>query len=297
LTRSTPLESLTARVVAELAPHVPPLSCCRAALVAGMADASTGDRLVLTTTRAIAARAAMATLHAAGVDAHVGRHHAARRGRYLVTAARVLTGETGQQCCARSRLRGAFLAAGSVSRPQSAPHLEVRCCNRDAAESLLGALALLEIPAQIVERRGAQLVMVRTAAGVGDALSVIGAQAGRLQFEEGRVMAEVRSGINRRINAETANLRRTVGAGVRQLEAIAVLREDGRWEGVSPALREAGELRLRHPDAPLEALAGLAACSRSAMGGRLHRLVAMAGDGPEGAAGTLDRGWESATGA
>ena len=34
--------SFTERIVAELAPHVPPLACCRAALIEGMALAGEG---------------------------------------------------------------------------------------------------------------------------------------------------------------------------------------------------------------------------------------------------------------
>jgi DNA-binding protein WhiA len=124
------------------------------------------------------------------------------------------------------------------------------------------------------------VVTVRSGPAVGTALSSIGAQAGRLTFEAGRVIREVRSGVNRRLNAETANLRRTAAAGVLQLESIAVLEADiARWEALPPALREAATLRARHPDDDLARLAERAGCSRPAMAGRLHRLVAAAGEG------------------
>jgi len=110
-------------------------------------------------------------------------------------------------------------------------------------------------------------------------LSSIGAQAGRLSFEAGRVIREVRSGVNRRLNAETANLRRTAAAGVLQLESINALEADpARWQRLPPALREAAALRARHPDDDLAQLAARAGCSRPAMAGRLHRLVAAAGE-------------------
>ncbi len=118
------------------------------------------------------------------------------------------------------------------------------------------------------------MVTVRTVAAVGAVLSVIGAQGGRLAFEQGRVMRDVRAGVNRGLNGETANLRRTVDAAVRQLDAVQRLRADGgRWEGLAPALRAAAELRRVHPDASLAVLAELAGISRPAMAGRLHRLV------------------------
>jgi DNA-binding protein WhiA len=129
-----------------------------------------------------------------------------------------------------------------------------------------------------LQRRGRWLVAVRTADAVGSALSTIGAQSGRLRFEDGRVVRELRGGVNRRLNAETANLRRTVSAGVEQVRAIAALRADHeRWEALPPALREAAVLREGHPQDPLDRLARRASCSRSAMADRLRRLVVCAG--------------------
>ena len=93
------------------------------------------------------------------------------------------------------------------------------------------------------------------------------------------MIREVRSGVNRRLNAETANLRRTAAAGVLQLESINALEADpARWQRLPPALREAAALRARHPDDDLAQLAARAGCSRPAMAGRLHRLVAAAGE-------------------
>ena len=113
------------------------------------------------------------------------------------------------------------------------------------------------------------MVAVRSAPGVATLLSSIGAHLGRLEFEAGRVVGEVRSGVNRRLNAETANLRRTVAAALSQLEAIERLESDRRrWEALPPALREAAVLRRRRPRDSLEALAAAAGCSRPAMAGR-----------------------------
>jgi hypothetical protein len=215
------------------------------------------------------------------VAAHVERLATARRTTYRVAVEAPSQGgaavPSGRPCCARSRLRGAFLAAGTVSRPDAPPHLEILARSEIAARTLVDDLAGFDVPATAVTRRGRWLVAVRTAEAVGSALSTIGAQSGRLRFEDGRVVRELRGGVNRRLNAETANLRRTVEAGVEQLGAIAALRADPeRWEMLPPALREAATLRERHPQDALDRLAQRAACSRSAMADRLRRLVVSA---------------------
>ena len=271
--------SFTDSVVAELAPHLPPLPHCRSALLEGMG--LTGDPAgapgTVDTPRAVAARCAVAVLHADGRDGHATRVRAPRRTRYRVDVPAGGAAVTASNCCRRSRLRGAFLALGSVNGPDRPPHLEIPVRDQAAASLLVGDLAVLEVPAAIRTRRGRPVVTVRTAAAVGAALSSIGAQGGRLAFEEGRVVRDVRAGVNRTLNAETANLRRTVDAAVRQLDAVERLcGEGGRWEALPPALRAAGELRRTHPDASLGWLAEQAGISRPAMAGRLQRLVAAA---------------------
>ena len=272
--------SFTQRVAAELAPHTPLLPCCRRSLVEGLAIVTTTPG-VIATTRPVAVRAAMQALHADRISAHVSRVGAARRHQYVLVGIEpeVVQTRSTRICCRRSRLRGAFLGAGRLVRPDGEPYLEIGCADEEGAARLVDDFAALGVGARSRLRRGRAVVTVRSGAAVGAALSSIGAQAGRLSFEAGRVIREVRSGVNRRLNAETANLRRTAGAGVRQLESIALLEADlARWQALPPAVREAAELRARHPDDDLARLAERAGCSRPAMAGRLHRLVAAAGE-------------------
>ncbi len=271
-------QSFTHRVVAELAPHTPLLPCCRRALIEGMALVTTTPG-VICTPRPVAARAAIKALHADGIPAHVSRVAAARRTQYVLVGidTPAVDALPARMCCTRNRLRGAFLGAGRLVRPDGEPYLEIGCADEAGAAQLAGDFGVLGVGARTRRRRDRWVVTVRSGPAVGAALSSIGAQAGRLTFESGRVIREVRSGVNRRLNAETANLRRTAAAGVRQLELIAMLEADpDRWRALPPALREAAALRARHPDDDLAGLAARAGCSRPAMAGRLHRLVAAA---------------------
>ena len=243
-------QSFTHRVVAELAPHTPLLPCCRRSLVEGLALVTTAPGAMAPRGRS-AIRAAMKALHTDGITAHVSRVGAARRPQYVLVGIEpeVVDAPSSRMCCTRSRLRGAFLGAGRLVRPDGEPYLEIGCAERGRCGQLAGDLAILGVGARTRRGAGRWVVTVRSGAAVGAALSSIGAQAGRLTFESGRVIREVRSGVNRRLNAETANLRRTAAAGVRQLELIAALEADpDRWQALSPALREAAALRARHPD-------------------------------------------------
>jgi DNA-binding protein WhiA len=274
--------TFTERLLAELAADPPTLTCCRRALIEGMRLADPGRQVV--TTRLVAARSALMALHAEGVAASVEPLATPRRRRYRVRAAlpdpsvdRPVT-----VCCATARLRGLILAAGSLSRPDRPAHLELSVAGQDAAGAAVADLASIGIAATRAARRGRLLVQVRSASSLATLLSRLGAQRARLEVEAARVVAEVRSGVSRRLNAETANLRRTVRAAVIQLEAIDRLRDDRRtWGALPPALREAAALRRRLPRADLDSLAAAAGCSRPAMADRLRRLLAAARVGDE----------------
>ena len=84
--------------------------------------------------------------------------------------------------------------------------------------------------------------------------------------------------MNRLINAEEANLARTVHAADRQLLAIDRLERDGSLARLAPSLRETAAQRRRMPDADLDTLAAALGVSRSAVNHRLRRLVELAGD-------------------
>ncbi|MGH2385290.1 MAG: DNA-binding protein WhiA, partial [Candidatus Limnocylindria bacterium] len=108
-------------------------------------------------------------------------------------------------------------------------------------------------------------------------LGLVGANRGVLELETQRVGRDVRARLNRLINAEEANLARTVRAADHQLSAIDRLEGDGTLASLAPALRETAAQRRRMPDADLDTLATALGVSRSAVNHRLRRLIELAG--------------------
>ena len=97
-------------------------------------------------------------------------------------------------------------------------------------------------------------------------------------METHRVGREVQARLNRLVNAEEANLGRTVRAADRQLSAIARLSGSGRLAALGPELRETAAARRRMPEADLDSLASALGVSRSAVNHRLRRLVELASE-------------------
>jgi DNA-binding protein WhiA len=90
------------------------------------------------------------------------------------------------------------------------------------------------------------------------------------------VARTLRGDLNRVINAESANLARTVRAAGRQLEAIAALSADGRLTGESTTVRAVAAARRETPEATLGELADRLAMHRSAVQRALDRIERLA---------------------
>lgn len=129
-----------------------------------------------------------------------------------------------------------------------------------------------------MERRGREVVYLKGQDQIAGLLRLVGANRALLDFETSRVSREVRNRLNRLLNAEEANLGRTVRAADRQLQAIGRLEADGELERLPDGLREAAAQRRRQPEADLDTLASSLGISRSAMNHRLRRLVELAAE-------------------
>jgi len=150
--------------------------------------------------------------------------------------------------------------------------------NAEAADTLQSLLAAMGVRGLRTARRGHHVVYLKGLDEIVSLLGLVGANRGVLELETQRVGSDVRARVNRLINAEGANLARTVHAADRQLLAIDRLERDGSLTRLAPSLRETAAQRRRMPDADLDTLAGTLGVSRSAVNHRLRRLVELAGD-------------------
>jgi DNA-binding protein WhiA len=156
--------------------------------------------------------------------------------------------------------------------------VEIVLADASAAIELQEALATLDVRALRVERRGRHVVYLKGQEEIAALLRLVGANRGVLELETYRVGRDVQARLNRLINAEEANLARTVRAADRQLSAIARLEAEGGLGRLSPGLREMAVIRRQMPDADLDTLAAAIGLSRSAVNHRLRRLVELAAD-------------------
>lgn len=183
-----------------------------------------------------------------------------------------------RECCRRSYLRGAFLARGSVSNPQSEYHLEILVDSESEAMNLTRVMRRLGLEPGITPRKQRWVVYIKDGGRIVDCLNMMGAHAALLEFENARIVKEMRNQVNRLVNCDTANLNKTVRAGVRQEEMIRLLIDRIGLQKIPPNLKEVAELRLQQPDASLRELGEMASppLSKSCVNHRLRKLEALA---------------------
>ena len=276
---------VASEVRGELARIRPARACCRRAELIGLLQVAAADGSVRTLDHATA-RIAVQLAASIGVAAAAPRvatgAHTPGRHHLHVSLDGVPPADwglaTAKACDRRAFVRGVLLAAGSISGGPGGPHVEFVLRHRDRATDLQRLLAASDVRASRMQRRGRHVVYLKGQEQIAGLLRLTGANRALLDFETSRVSRDVRNRLNRLLNAEEANLSRTVRAADRQLQAIARLEASGELAQLRDALREAAAQRRRQPEADLDTLASSLGISRSAMNHRLRRLVELAAE-------------------
>ena len=177
--------------------------------------------------------------------------------------------------CRMSWLRGRFLAQGSLSFANGRTHLEL-VVQPGEARGLAADLAAAGMPPSWRIRRGRGVVTWKSTEVVHVVLRRMGAGASLLELEARQVARSLRGELNRVLNAESANLTRTVSAAGRQLEAIAALSADGRLAEEAAPVRAVAAARRETPEATLGELAERLAIHRSTVQRALERIERLA---------------------
>ena len=181
-------------------------------------------------------------------------------------------------CCKRAFIRGAFLASGSVSDPEKGYHFEIVCNSLEKANQLCDMIGSFGIEARVTMRKKNHIVYIKEGAQIVDMLNIMEAHVALMNFENIRILKEMRNSVNRQVNCETANLNKTVSAAVKQIEDIQYIKATIGFDQLPEGLTEIAELRLEQPQATLKELGQmLTPCvGKSGVNHRLRKLSLIA---------------------
>ncbi|WP_018247915.1 DNA-binding protein WhiA [Orenia marismortui] len=182
------------------------------------------------------------------------------------------------KCCQKAYLRGLFLAAGSISHPESEYHLEMSISYQEYAKEVIKLFNNFEIDIKFRNKQDNYLLYLKKSDDIVKVLNIIGAYSSLFQFENTRVYKGIRNNVNRLVNCETANLNKTVSAAQRQLDDIELIENLKGLDKLSPSLKEIAHLRRENPYASLKELGELLSppLSKSGINNRLRRIKKMA---------------------
>ena len=183
-----------------------------------------------------------------------------------------------QQCCKRAFIRGAFLAAGSISDPNKSYHFEIACKNEPQAIQMQDMINSFGMDAKIVLRKKYYVVYLKEGSQIVDILNVMEAHVALMELENVRILKEMRNSVNRKVNCETANISKTVNAAIKQVEDIEYIRDTAGLESLPENLREMALLRLEYPEEALKELGTYLnpPVGKSGVNHRLRKLSAIA---------------------
>ncbi len=196
----------------------------------------------------------------------------------LIRLPRLLSSVPRRSCCRKAFARGAFLAGGSVSvSSRSGYHLEINCGSQDDAVNYQKVLRSFDLDPLIRQRNDSAFIYLKNAESIADYLRIVGAGSTLLKFESLRVMKSMRGQVNRLVNCDTANLEKVVQSARQHLNMIEELDRLVGLNNLTPALKEAAVLRMKHPEASLKELGEMAdpPLSKSAVNHRFRQMEKM----------------------
>ncbi|MGM0829860.1 MAG: DNA-binding protein WhiA [Bacillota bacterium] len=178
-----------------------------------------------------------------------------------------------KKCCKRSYLRGAFLAGGSVNNPEtSSYHLEIFSLYSEHNDALSELMNSFGLNSKTLERKKGFITYLKEAEKITEFLNIIGAHNALLRFEDVRIVRDMRNSVNRLVNCETANLNKTIGAALRQVENIKFIERHVGLQILPDKLREIAELRVNYQDVTLKELGEMVSGGAISKSGINHRL-------------------------
>jgi len=145
-------------------------------------------------------------------------------------------------------LRNEFLRRGSVTNPEKAYHLEFVAPHLPLCEKLRKMIENLQIDCKYTARKNSHIIYLRDSEQIADLLTFIGAPLASMHITNVKIEKELRNDLNRTVNAESANLGKTISASMRIIADIRKIENSIGFENLPPELCEVAKLRKKFKD-------------------------------------------------
>lgn len=180
--------------------------------------------------------------------------------------------------CYGAFLRGVFLTCGSIANPDKNYHLEFVVPFQNLSFDLLKILTDSGLKAKHIIRKYSHVIYLKDSESIEDLLTLMGAVNSSLELMGIKIQKDIRNKINRQMNFESANMSRSIEAGLLQVEAIEIIEKKQGLDSLSDELKEVAILRRENPDMSLKQLGENLSVpiSRSGVNHRLMKIMDIA---------------------
>lgn len=171
-------------------------------------------------------------------------------------------------------LRGAFMATGTINKPESSYYLEIIFSSESAANFVRQILKDLDFRPSKSLRKNILGLYICEGDAIEDFLGMVGADETLERFQIVRNLKEVRANVNRLVNVETANLNKMIDAAQRQIADIKILLKHN--VKLKEDFQQTLEMRLQFPEYSVGELAEKLFVTRQALNYRfkiMHKLA------------------------
>ncbi len=153
-------------------------------------------------------------------------------------------------------LKGAFLAIGNVSNPQtSGYHLEFIASKERLAKQIHALLQCFKLSAKLTKRGYKTIVYIKASEDISDLIKRFKATSSLFYFEDVRIYRDHKNMVNRLNNCEIANQEKTFKTGLKQKEAIEYLKEKELFTLLDEKTQVVAEYRYKYPELSYQELA------------------------------------------
>lgn len=183
-------------------------------------------------------------------------------------------------------LAGSFLGGGSITVPQenatskTGYHIEWSFNSSNQASIICDILAGEDIFAKMVERGDNYITYIKGGEKISTVIALMGASNSYLSLESQMVDRQMRNLVNRQSNCISANIDKTVSAGLKQIEAIKMIESTIGLDSLPNSLKEIASIRLANPEASLLELVEIMGnqITKSAINLRLRKIMQIANE-------------------
>ena len=177
----------------------------------------------------------------------------------------------------KSIIRGAFLGSGTISEPRKSYHLEIYFKDEKSLSFCIKILTSYNVNVKSI-RQNKNILYIEEGESISNFLAFVGAKKSVLEFEDTRVVKEIRNNVNRQLNLENANLNKTILSSVKQINYIKLIKKKNKFNELTEKEKKLAEIRLKNPDASLKELRKMLGenISKSGVSHRMKKIEELA---------------------